>query len=230
MHPIELEETMDLFSEVEKWYEGSNAKEKWVSAFNRTCFEESLIELDDFMLNTTSSISSENSYNTPESTCNTKPIRCLMEEFETLSPALEIYDPRLCSTPISRHDRDIEELRLVNQSADYHRTYPNKIQQETMTLLATSPSYLSTSLDSLSFTIPNNGKIFPELEFTNCSSLGIVDLPSLSTTYILDPPPNCKDHQIIDSFLEYTNKDNLLLDNKHPLHISLSLSHFEMLI
>ena len=223
MHPIELEETMDLFSEVEKCYEGSNSKEEWVSAFNRTRFEESLIELDDFMLNATSFISSE-------STCNTKPIRCLMEEFETLSPALEIYDPRLCSTPISRHDRDIEELRLVNQSADYHRTYPNLIQQETMTLLDTSPSYLSTSLDSLFFTIPNNGKIFPELEFTNCSSLGIVDLPSLSTTYILDPPPNCKDHQIIDSFLEYTNKDNLLLDNKHPLHISLSLSHFEMLI
>ena len=46
------EETLDLLYEVEKWYEGTDYKDAWISGFNKN-MDETLLELDDYFLNDT---------------------------------------------------------------------------------------------------------------------------------------------------------------------------------
>ena len=230
MHSIDNEDTFDLLAEIEKWYEESYTKEDWVSAFTRKNMGETLHELDDFIWIESPNTSLQDASITSESTSNTKSNRCLMNDFEIISSSFDLDAPLLCSTPLSRKDQDMEELRIDNQSDEDYSILPNIVHQEKMTLLDTYPSYLSNSLESLSLTHPIDENNVPELEYTSCSSLDIIDFPSSSVTYIQDPLQRSKECPITDSLWKYTNMSNPLLKNKYPLHIALSISDFEMFI
>ena len=110
MYITNEEETLDLLYEVEKWYEGTDNKDDWISCFTNKNTDESLLELDDYILNETSDTSSQIF---SLSICNTRTNRCLIDDFEIVTPDTDLDTPLLCSTPLSRNADEIEELRSV---------------------------------------------------------------------------------------------------------------------
>ena len=95
MYITNEEETLDLLYEVEKWYEGTDNKDDWISCFTNKNTDESLLELDDYILNETSDTSSQIS---SLSICNTRTNRCLIDDFEMFTPDIDLDTPLLCST------------------------------------------------------------------------------------------------------------------------------------
>ena len=167
MHLTDKEDTLDLLCEVEKWYEedaldllckvvklyeDTNNKDEWVSCFTNNNLKETLLELDDYILSETSDTLSQNSTIASSSICNTRSQRCLINDFEMFSSAFDCDVPPLCSTPLSRKEHEIEELRLINQSVSDEKRFHTLIHQETIQILDVSPSFLSSSLESVSLT------------------------------------------------------------------------------
>ena len=216
------EETLDLLYEVEKWYEGTDNKDDWISCFTNKNKDESLLELDDYILNETSDTSSQIS---SLSICNTRINRCLIDDFEMLTPDFDWDTPLLCSTPLSRNADEMEELRMTKHSVAEDKMLQDLFHPETIKLLEVYPSFFSSSVDTVSLTELNIEKTIPELEYTSCSSLDIIDLPSHLAICDEDTPIISKEHH-----LKYTNKNYLLLKSEYPLHNLLSLSNFEMSI
>ena len=216
------EETLDLLYEVEKWNEGTDNKDDWISCFTNKNKDESLLELNDYILNETSDTSSQ-IYSS--SICNTRTNRCLIDDFEILKPDFNWDTPLLCSTPLSRNADEMEELRLIKHSVTDDKLLQDLFHPEAIKLLYVYPSFFSSSVDTISLTELNIEKAIPELEYTSCSSLDIIDLPSHLATCNEDTPIISNEHH-----LKYTNKNYLLLKSQYPLHNSLSLSNFEMSI
>ena len=56
----EHNDTLDLFVEVEKWYEDSYTNDDWISAFTRKNMDGTLQELDDYIFIETANTSLDN--------------------------------------------------------------------------------------------------------------------------------------------------------------------------
>ena len=112
----------------------------------------------------------------------------------------------------------MEELRLIKHSVTDDKMVQDMFHQETIKLLEVYPSF-SSSVDTVSLTELNIEKAIPELEYTSCSSLDIIDSPSHLATCKEETPIISKEHH-----LKYTNKNYLLLKSQYPLHYSLTLS------
>ena len=214
----EHDDTLDLLVEVEKWYEDSYTKDDWISAFTRKNMDGTLQELDDYIFIETANTSFDNISTSSSITNKTNSTRCLMDDLEVNTNAFHLDSLNICSTPKSRKDLGIEELRSISQSAGEYRILTNTVNQETIRLLDAYPSYLSASVEGLYPTKPDKVENGPELENSSCSSLYNIDSYRSPTSYIRYP------------LSKYMKKSNSQLENMHPLHIPLSLSHFEMII
>ena len=223
------DDTLDLFVEVEKWYEYSYTNNgDWISAFTRKNMDGTLQELDDYIFIETDNTSLDNISTSSEITNKTNSTRCLMDDFEVNIHAFHLDDLHMCSTPMSIKDHIIEELRSNSQPVEEYGILPNTVHQETISDLDAYTSYSSGSVESLTLTKPRKGENVPELEYTSCSSLGDVDSHRSPTSYMKYSPPNPNEYPFIDPTSKYRKKSSLQLENKHLLHIPLSLSHFEM--
>ena len=83
----------------------------------------------------------------------------------------DLDPPLLCSTPLSRSMDEMEELRFVTDN----KMLQDLFHPETIKLLDVYPSLFSSSLDSVSLKELNIKKAIPELEYTSCLSLDIID-------------------------------------------------------
>ena len=226
----EHNDTLDLFVEVEKWYEDSYTNDDWISAFTRKNMDGTLQELDDYIFIETANTSLDNISTSSEITNKTDSTRCLMDDFEVNTHAFHLDALHMYSTPKSIKNHIIGELRSNSQPIEEYGILPNTVHQEIISDLDAYTSYSSGSVESLTLTKPRKGENVPELEYTSCSSLDNVDSHRSPTSYIEYSPPNPNEYPFIDPTSKYRKKSSLQLENKHILHIPLSLSHFEMII
>ena len=217
------DDTLDLFVEVEKWYEDSITKDDWISAFATKNMDETLQELDNYIFIEIDNTFLNDNSTSSEITSKTNSTRCLMDDFH-------LDSLHMCSTPMSGEDHDTEELRATSQYIGEYKILPNTGHQETIRLSDAYQSSLSSSMERLSLTKPRKGENVSKLECTSCSSLDSIDSYRSPTSNIKYPPSNPNEYPFIDTISKYMKKTNLQLENKHPLHIPLSLSHFEMII
>ena len=121
--------------------------------------DETLLELDDYILNDTRHTSDISSL----SICNTRTNRCLMDDFEMFTSDFDQDVPLLCSTPLPSKEHELGELRLLNQSVTDNKKLQDLIHSETIKILEVYQSLSSSSLDTVSLTKPNVEKDIPEL-------------------------------------------------------------------
>lgn len=206
------DDTFDLFSEIEKWHEAPDMLDVWASAFVRINLNESLQELEELIVTEPSDTILQNSTPNPY---YINPKRCLINQFECVSTDFRLGDTPLCSTPLSKKNQSMEELRFFNQSSEHNKIHLYIANQETMSLSDTYSSFLSISLESPTVTPPKYDDKVPELEYTHCSSLKTIDVLNISPIYITDYLLNIKECPINGSHWENHEKTTPLLENKY---------------
>ena len=254
------EDSFDLLSEVEKWYEEPCSEDPWdYSVGELTSLIEPPIEIcqygNEYSFNLLLEV--EKWYEEPqtgdfsiyESDCNIRSKRCLLNQFEMLSstPNIislgELDDLDDSCLPSSVHCstlNDIEtpdlELENIRFTTNYIKDFSHYLDDDNClikTLSDTHSSNFSLSLESLHLLDVEKDSHVHESNYSSNSLLctyDILQLSPFSTQYSPLFGSKFRKHSLFNSDAESSTNTNISMENKGNVPKPFSLSKFEMYI